>query len=187
MLTPFYIHDFSFYFFMIPLKLLYCTCWQLLPPTFFNCRANTRAGSVRLPFSCSTLRQRHALRYGRGRSRCAVKLYIHLRLRLSRRSVLLPSQTSTTPQRSNPLNDASAPLNNDNMPTLRHSYTLTLTDNLPQHKADAQRKNPPHKLVSSLMGLIINPVKVSPSPLLLLLLLSPLSYEGFHSDALSSG
>lgn len=59
-------------------------------------------------------------------------------------------------------------LNIANMPTFRHSYTLTLTDNLPQQKVDAQRKNHPHKLVSSLMGLIINPVKVSPSRLLLL-------------------
>lgn len=84
---------------------------------------------------------------------------------------------ATTPQRSNPLNDAPAPLNNANMPTLRHSYTLTLTDNLPQHKTDAQRKNPQHKLVSSLMSLIINPVKVSPSRLL-----CPLSCEGSHSD-----
>lgn len=86
-----------------------------------------------------------------------------------------------------PLNDASAPLNNANMPSLRHSYTLTLADNLPQHKAaDAQRKNPPHKLVSTLMGLIINPVKVSP-PRLLVLLLRPLSYGRLHSNAPSSG
>lgn len=50
-----------------------------------------------------------------------------------------------------------------NMPTMRHSYTLTLSDALPQH----QRKSPPlpgHKLMSSLMGLIINPAKVSAPP-----------------------
>lgn len=141
-------------------------------------------------FSCSSLRQRHALQYGRGRSRCAVKLYVHLWLRLSGRSALLPSHRQQPHNEGKPSNDVSVLLN-ANMPTLRHSYTLTLADNLPQHKADVQRKNPPHKLVSSLMGLIINPVKVSCQRLLMLLLqlllLQPHFYEHFYSGAPLSG
>ena len=57
------------------------------------------------------------------------------------------------------------------MPSLRHSYTVTVPEEpaaFPLDKHELQRKSPSlsrSKLVSTFMGLIINQAKVSPAPL----------------------
>ena len=63
------------------------------------------------------------------------------------------------------------------MPSLRHSYTVTVPEEptaFPLDKHELQRKSPSlsrSKLVSTFMGLIINQAKVSPAPLHIWLLL----------------